>query len=99
MKTFSELGIKPVNNSYVGDKIRIDKLIDKPIVVEKFKIQASKFEKGHGKCLYMRIKLNEEEHVVFSSSVGLMDILTMIKESDFPFQATITKNNGRLIFK
>ncbi len=99
MKSFSELGVTPVHNTFVGDKIKIDRIIDKEIVVEKYKIEKSKFEKGHGQCLHMQIKLNGEDRVVFTSSMGLINTLGMIKETDFPFQATIVKNNGSLIFK
>ena len=50
MYSFKDFGIKPQIRSFEGDKIKIDKILNKQIVVEEFKIENSKFnDKGNGK--------------------------------------------------
>ena len=55
MNDFKSFGIKPQTKSFEGDKIKIDKVLNKLIVVEDYKIEPSKFEKGNGKCLFLQI--------------------------------------------
>ena len=95
MKDFKSFGIKPADEGFKGDKISIDRILNRTIIVEKFKIQKSKIEKGNGKCLHMQIMIGEVQHVVFSGSGVLMDLIAQIPKEGFPFTTTIVKNNGR----
>ncbi len=97
MKTFGEFGITLESKNLQGDKIKIDKILNREITVEAFKIQESKFE-GKGKCLYLQFQLNNNQHVCFVGSVGLMEQIQQVPEDEFPFLATIVKENNILKF-
>jgi len=99
MKKFSDFNIKPVAQGLQGDKIKIERILNCEIIVEKYKIEDSKFsDKGNGKCLYLQILKGTTQHVVFSGSGALMEIIKQVPEDAFPFKTTIIKNNDRLEF-
>ena len=99
MKQFNEMGIKPAVQGFVGDKIKIERILNKEIYVHRFKIIDSKFpEKGNGKCLYLQVEVKDEKHLVITSSVFLQDMISKVAAGDFPFATTIVKNEGHLEF-
>jgi hypothetical protein len=99
MRQFKDLGIKTTLQSFTGDKIKMDKVLNRQIVVIDFKIEKSKYgDKGNGKCLYMQIQLGEEKRVLFSGAVGLMDTIQQVPKTDFPFATTIVKENEHFAF-
>ena len=99
MKRFSELGI--VNqDGFSGDKIKIDKILNREITVIKFKVETSKFPKNKSeKYLTLQIEMSETKYVIFSGSDYLMNQLAQVAEVDFPFTATIIKSNEHYEFK
>lgn len=97
MKDFSEFDIA-VKKSFVGNKIYIESILDKPIVIVFYDIRPSKKNDG-SECLYMQIKLDGVDHVVFSSSTFLMEPLKKLNAADFPFQAKIIRVNRHFEFK
>lgn len=98
MKQFKELGIIPTLQNFVGDKIKMERILNRQITVHDFKIEDSKYEKGNGKCLYMQISIGEIKYVVFSGSSVLMSTIQQIGKEDFPFQTTIVKSNDHFEF-
>ena len=46
MKKFSELGIKPPEIGFIGEKIKISKILNREIIVQDFKIDKSKYPKN-----------------------------------------------------
>lgn len=100
MKNFKDFGIKTSpDDGFTGDKIKIDRIINREIIVHKFKIEDSKYkEKGSKKCLTLQISINDSKHIVFSGSKSLMDLIGQVPEDGFPFIATIIKENERLEF-
>lgn len=100
MKDFKELNIVTEENGFIGKKIEMYKVLNCKIVVHKFKIEASKFDKGkgNGKCLYLQIGIDNVMHVVFTGSVKLQNVVTQLKEEDFPFTTTIVKENDSFKF-
>lgn len=99
MKTFKDLNIKVESEGFTGDQIKISRIMDKDIIVLKYKIGPSKYpEKGNGQCLTLQIKLGEETHVVFTGSIALMDTIQQVKTEDMPFLTKITKPNERFQF-
>jgi hypothetical protein len=98
MKRFSQFNIKPMNKGFVGEKINIHRIINKPIVVHDFKIEKSKYEKGHGRCLYLQITVDGTMRVVFIGSAALMDLIEQVPREEFPFETTIVKENERFEF-
>lgn len=97
MKQFKDFGIKLDFQGMVGDKIKVDRVLNREIVVMDFKIEESKFE-GRGKCLYMQIELNGIKHVMFIGSKRLIELIEMVPKAEFPFKTTIIKENERLEF-
>ena len=99
MKQFSELGIEAAAPRFEGDKISTESVINRKIKVIAFEIRNSKYaDKGNGKCLYIQVETNGEKRVLFTGSGNLMDTIVRVNEDDFPFYATIVKNNKRLEF-
>lgn len=94
MKTFKDFGITPASPSFTGDKIEIYNILNKEIIVNDHKIEPSKYpEKGNGNRLTLQIKIDEKDRVVFTGSVILMDMIQKVNKEDFPFTATIIKEN------
>lgn len=99
MKDFSELEIESDSDNLSGEKIKIKKIFNEPIIVKKFKIVKSKYEeKGNGKCLYLQIMHNGIERLLFTGSVALQESLQRIPEESFPFSAKIIEQNERFVF-
>ena len=96
MKKFSEFGIKLSSKSFIGDKIRMDKILNIPIIVFDFKIDASKFEdKGNGKKLCLQIEKLGIKHIIFTGSVKLQEMIVQVPSISFPFEATIIKETKK----
>ncbi len=75
------------------------KIINKPIIVEAFRIMPSKYtDKGNGKCLHLQIKDGPDTRVVFSGSQRLMNDIEQVRVDSFPFQTTIIKEENYLRF-
>lgn len=98
MKTFKDLGVSPTQPVLQGDKIKIDKVLNREIIVHGFQVRDSKFDKGNGKCLYIQIELNGERRVVFTGSGVLMETIQKVPSDAFPFTSTIVKDNDRYQF-
>lgn len=96
MKQFKELGIVS-KKSFVGNKIYIENILGKEIIVEFYDIKPSKKNDGSN-CLHMQIKMQEVNHVIFSSGTFLMDQLKQLKDDDFPFKTIIVKINRHYEF-
>lgn len=91
MKKFKDLNIENTVH-LVGDKISIEKILNREIIVHCFKIVDSKFSKNKsGKCLNLQIEIAGIKHVVFTGSDVLIDQIKQVPEADFPFTATIVK--------
>jgi hypothetical protein len=99
MKRFKEMGITAERKTFVGDKIKLERILKREIVVHGFKIEPSKYlEKGNGKCLHMQIELKDEKYVVFTSSMYLQDMISRVPQDEFPFETTIVKVNDHFEF-
>jgi len=95
MKSFSDFNIEVTQKGFTGDKIKIDRVLNLPITVVAFKIVDSKFD---GKCLHLQIKKGDTEHVVFTGSSSLMELIQKVSSDGFPFQTTILKKDERFLF-
>jgi hypothetical protein len=95
MKNFSELGIKPKENKFIGDKIKIDRILDNDIVVNDFEIEPSKFE---GNRLKLAIEYKEEKRIVFTGSANLMDMIGRVDKKHLPISTKIVKKEDRFEF-
>lgn len=90
MKSFKELGIKPNVNTFVGEKIKIERILNKEIIVHDFEIKPSKFE---GEVMTIQIQVNDDKRIVFTGSKVLIDLMKLVPRSEFPFMTTIVKEN------
>ena len=97
--SFADFGIKPNLKGFEGDKIKIDRILNKAVIVEAYKIEKSKFEeKGNGQCLHIQVSVDNEKRVVFSGSKFLMDMIEQVPKDKFPFTTTIVKESDSLKF-
>lgn len=89
LKTFSELGIAS-EDQLTGKKIGISHVLNKQVIVKAFRIDPSKYpNEGNGKRLTLQIEVDNEEHVIFTSSIIIQDQVQRVPEGSFPFKATI----------
>ena len=102
MNNFNQFGIKVTSKNFIGDKIKISRLLGKEIVVYDWKVEESKVkafhDRGAGKCLHLQISLNNEKHIVFTSSSGLLEAIKLVPADGFPFSTIIVDENDRYKF-
>jgi ribosomal protein L31 len=96
MKQFSQFGIKPKQQGFIGDKIKLTKILNREIIVHQFKIEQSKYKDG--KCLHLQIEVNENKHVLFTGSKTLIDMILEVPKENFPFKTTIVTENEIPLF-
>ncbi|MGN7786773.1 hypothetical protein ACTJIJ_19730 [Niabella sp. 22666] len=98
IKSFSQFNIKPVTENFIGEKVKVSKILDKEITVLRYSIEPSKYEKGDGKRLKMQIELEGELRIVFSGATFLKQMIQQVPDDGFPFRTTIVKKNEGLYF-
>jgi hypothetical protein len=100
MNNFKDFDITRNTKRFVGEKVKMYNIVDKPIIVYAFKIEDSKCfqNRGTGKCLSLQISLNNVKHIIFTSATGLIDSIKQIPENKFPFNTTIVQDNKRFEF-
>jgi hypothetical protein len=98
MKQFKDFGIKNDLQKYVGDKIKISKVLNRKITVLDYKIEASKFGVAGTERMCLWIELEGTKHIIFTNSKVLRDMIEKVDRSDFPFETIIIENNERYEF-
>lgn len=97
--TFQDIGVQPSSKGFIGDKVYMDDILGKEIIIYDYKIGNSKYvDRGSGLCLQLAIGIDEKRHVVFNGSAVLMDVLKKIQPEDFPFKTKIIKQFRRYEF-
>lgn len=97
MNNFKDFNIKPSLQYFTGDKIKIDRIINTPIVVINFKVEPSKKKEGSD-YLTLQIEKNGVKHVVFTGSIILIQLIKKVPLDNFPFVTTIVKEGEHLEF-
>lgn len=92
MHNFKDFNIKPRINSFVGEKIQVQKLFNLPIKVLAFKTEPSKQKKGT-ELLTLQIEKSGEKRIVFTGSTVLIDQIKRVPDNKFPFVTTIRGDN------
>lgn len=92
MNNFKDFNIKPKINSFVGEKIQVQKLFNLPIKVLDFKIEPSKQKKGT-ELLTLQIEKSGEKRIVFTGSTVLIDMIKRVPDDKLPFITTIKGDN------
>ena len=100
MNKFSQFNIKTPVNKFIGEKIKISKILNHEIIIHYYKLEDSKIfkEKGTCKCLKLQISINDKKHIIFTSASGLIEVIKQISENEFPFTTTIIEENNSYIF-
>lgn len=99
MKSFSDFKIT-VAKRFVGDKIKINRVLNIPVVVHNYKIDESKYKKNKsGKCLTLQIDYDNEQRILFTGSDILIEQIGQVNDDDMPFQTTIVKNGEGFEFR
>lgn len=96
MKTFAAFNIKIEQSTFTGDKIKIKKILNIPVVVHGYKLEPSKHFKNE--CLHLQIEVNSQKHVCFSGSSKLIEQIKQVPQDGFPFTTTIVEDNDMYLF-
>ncbi len=100
MKTFKELGVKLAQNHFIGDKIKIVKILNKEIIIHAYKIEPSKYPKNKsGNVLTLQIEIRNEKQIIFTGSDVLMNQIKQVHKDNFPFSCAIVKNGEHFEFE
>lgn len=95
MHQFKDFGIKPKLQCFVGDKIKMNKVLNREIIIHDYRIEDSKYGTGGTKCLFLQIEVNETKHVMFTGSKSLIEMIEQVPKAHFPFKTIIITENDR----
>lgn len=87
LKKFSDFA--SITKRFDGEKIKLDSIINKEIIVRDFKIESSKLKKDSD-YLTLQIESEGEIFIFFTGSVVLKDQIKLY-QSEIPFITTIKK--------
>lgn len=96
-KSFKDFNIKAKTKGFSGPKIEITDVINQPILIEDYKIEPSKHKQGQ-QCLYLQIRFQEKQRVIFIGSKILIEMIEQVPRSEFPFTTTILFKDKRYEF-
>lgn len=104
MKSFSSLNIK-LNKRFAGDRVKIEKIEGDTIEIIDFEIRESKITKENDptwdgsrkECLYLQIRHNGKERIMWGSYRFLIDQIKQVDRSELPITATIVNEHGYIL--
>lgn len=97
IKSFRDFKITTERRAFTGDKIKVEKVLNIEIIVHTFKIEPSKVKPGT-ELLTLQIEKQGTRHILWTSSVYLMDAIRKVPADGFPFTTTIIKQDEHLDF-
>jgi hypothetical protein len=86
-----------VLNNFTGDKLKLDKILNTPIIVHDFVVEDSTVKVGT-KRLKLQIEKNDIKHIFFTGSTILIQQIERLQKEQFPFTTTIVKESEHLEF-
>jgi hypothetical protein len=92
MNNFKDFNIQPRVNSFVGEKIQVQKLFNLTIKVLDYKIEPSK-QKKDTELLTLQIEKSGEKRIVFTGSKVLIEMIRQVPKNGFPFTTVIKGDN------
>lgn len=95
MKSFSDFAIVPEKKGFTGDKIKIDRVLNIPIIVHRYEIVPSKYG---GDRVDLQIEKDKTFHLLWSSSKPLIEMIQKVPSDSFPFSTTIVKRDEQFVF-
>ena len=103
MRSFSELGLK--TDMIIGDKITIDNLFDKEIVIEKTIIADTKYPGRNSSGMRMQMQLyippSGKRYSCFTGSDSLINLIQLAEnkvDDLYPFKTKIIKQGKMFLF-
>lgn len=97
MKSFKDFNIKPKISSLVGDKIKIERVLNREITVTNYKVDDSKVNENT-KFLTLEFQMAGNKHILFTGSVYLIQMIEEVPKGGFPFKTIIVKENENYEF-
>lgn len=97
MNKFCDFGIAPERDHFVGDKIRIMKVLNQPLIIHDYKLSQSKFEDSSD-VMHLQIEFKEEMKVLFTASKVLKKQIDKVPKESFPFETVIIKEGESFCF-
>jgi len=97
MNKFSEFDIKPSLPNFIGDKIKMAKILNREITIHDYRITDSKFGDAK-KCLQLQLSISDIKYVLFTGAIYLTEQILKVPKEKFPFTTTIIKDNERFEF-
>jgi hypothetical protein len=98
-KRFSDHGIKAASSKALsGDKIKIEKVIDKEIIIHDYRIEKSKYQDKGEFCLHLQIWYKDEMHVLFTGAKGFIETMRQTSREILPIATKIIKQDKHLEF-
>lgn len=88
---YKDLKITTTINHFTGDKISINRVLNKPILIHEYKIEPSKYK---DQCLHLQIEVDGEKRVLFLGAKILIEAIQKIPTEKFPVETTIIKDNN-----
>lgn len=103
MRSFSEFGLK--TDVVIGDKITIDNLFDKEIVIEKTIITDTKYPGRNSSGMRMQMQLyippSDKRYSCFTGSDSLINLIQQAEKTVkdlYPFKTRIVKQGKMFLF-
>lgn len=91
MKTIEKFSDFTEETTLDGEKMRIDDIVNREIIITGYKITSSRFAKSNcQQCLKLQFDINGKKHILFTGSNVLIDQVNKYKEK-IPFLATVIK--------
>ncbi|WP_454060116.1 hypothetical protein [Elizabethkingia ursingii] len=97
MNNFKEFNITPSFIAFVGDKVKMSKVLNTEIIIHDYKIKDSEKIPGT-KYLTLQITRKGEKEIIFTSAKTLMDMIEQVPKDKFPFMTTITQEDQMFQF-
>lgn len=101
MEIFKLIDIVPEHKCMDGDKVKIEEVLNKPIIILDVAVNDSKYAKDGGKCLTIQFYLKDDAEmkhkVLFTGSKVLIDVAEKLSEKkkshdeDFGVETMICK--------
>ena len=80
-----------------GDKVRINDILGKTVIVLAYQLINSKFDDANNKCLKLQLEVDGEKRILFTGSQVLQDLIQKYA-SMIPFETKIIRQNRYLTF-
>lgn len=97
MKSFKDFKIAKPAQAFAGDKIALDRILNKQVIVHQYKILPSTKKPGTD-CLHISLQVDGDMRLFFTGSKSLITQIEQVDKADFPFTASITKEDRQLSF-